>query len=566
VGEERALFARKATGLVREFGILIAIMVPLANAIGVGWQLRVFQGMGWYPLARSRYFLGIPPVTMAFLITGIGCLFSIYAFAVVTAAMPRSGGGYIAISRILSPLWGVIATLFQWMGVCAAYGQIAVFCMEAFLIFGGFVGLTAFGVLATPIGLFIFGAVIIAIFSTVAALGARMAGQLLQVIFWIPVGILVIVLLLFLFASPATMEAGVQAHFGASAADYVRQALDTGMAGVAAGNSYWSAVIGVILATYWAYIGYASTNFIAGEVKESARTLPRAMIASTVIITLVYIIVSWLLVSAGSKAAVVEDFDLVGAVAYMNFGEGSFGDLAPIGPWMPVFAYIQGVGMGPVIGWIVGLLTLIFAVLWAANDIPPFILTCSRMLFAMAFDRVLPEKIADVNERWHSPVNAVIATSVVALLGAAGESGLFSEGGIWLGSGFKAFFDGFGLMGSNLWDAIFYFSLAVAAFVFPVVKPDLFERAPFKASKTVVQVIGALGALANLFFLVIFIFSPRSYDLLGLFREPSFAKFSVWLATIIIVAVALAFYYGRKGRAKVTGAEYSTIFAEIPPE
>ena len=218
------------------------------------------------------------------------------------------------------------------------------------------------------------------------------------------------------------------------------------------------------------------------------------------------------------------------------------------------------------IGALTGLLTLVFAVLWAANDIPPFILTCSRMLFAMAFDRVLPERLADVNERWHSPVKAVVATSVVAMLGAAGESGLFSQGGLWLGSGFKAFFDGFGLMGSNLWDAIFYASLAVAAFMFPIAKPDLFERAPFRASKRVVQIIGALGVLANLFFLYIFVFNARAYDLPGLIKDPSFDKFAVWLATIIILVVGLAFYYGRKGRARKTGADYSTVFAEIPPE
>lgn len=562
--EERTLFARKATGLVREFGLLVAIMVPLANAIGVGWQLRVFQGMGWNPLPRSQYFLGIPPVTMAFFITGIGCLLSVYAFTVVTAAMPRSGGGYIAISRLLSPLWGVIATLFQWMGVSVAYGQIAVFVMEAFLIFGGFVGIVGLGFFGTPIGLFILGVVIIAIFSAIASLGARMTGLLLQVIFWIPVAILAFVFLLFIIASPTAMAAGVQTQFGASAAAYVQQALDTGLAEAAAGNTYWGVVMGAIIAAYWAFIGYATTSFIAGEVKESARSLPRAMIAGTVIITLVYILVSWLMCNAGAKAAVVEDFDLVGAVAYMNFGGGSFGDLIGIGPWMPVFAHIQGVGMG--IGGLTGWLTLIFAVLWAANDIPPFILATSRMLFAMAFDRILPEKLADVNERWHSPINAIIATSVVALLGAAAECGLFSQGGIWLGSGWKAFFDGFGLAGSNLWDAIFFASFAIAAFAFPMVKPELFERAPFRASKTVVQVIGALGALANLFFLYIFVVNPHQYDLPGMIREFTFDKFAVWLATIIIAAVAVYFYYSQKSRAKVTGVDYSTIFAEIPPE
>jgi amino acid transporter len=562
--EERTLFARKATGLVREFGLLIAVMVPLANAIGVGWQLRVFQGMGWFPLPRGEWFLSIPPVTMAFLITGIGCILSIYAFAVVTAAMPRSGGGYIAISRLLNPLWGVLATLFQWMGVSAAYGQIAVFVMEAVLIFGGFVGITVLGFLAEPIGLFLFGVVIIILFSAVASMGARMTGQLLQVIFWIPVAILVVVLLLFLIANPTDMGAGVQAEFGASATAYVEQALDTGLADAGKGNTYWAAVFGTILATYWAFIGYGTTNFIAGEVKESARNLPRAMIAATVIITVIYLLVSFLLVRAGGQAAVVEGYDLVGATAYMTFGEGSFGDLAGIGPWMPVFAYIQGVGMG--IGTLMGWLTLIFAVLWAANDIPPFILSCSRMLFAMAFDRVLPERIADVNERYHSPINAIIATSAVAVLGAAGEAGLFSEGGIWLGSGFKAFFDGFGLMGSNLWDAIFYASFAVAAFAFPMVKPELFEKAPFKASKTVVQVIAGLGVLANLFFLYIFIFNERSYDLPGMLREFTFDKFAVWLATIIIVVVGVYFYYSSKRKAEVTGVDYSTIFTEIPPE
>ncbi|MFQ5885869.1 MAG: APC family permease [Anaerolineae bacterium] len=559
---ERTLFARKSTGLVREIGLTVAIMVPMANAIGVGWQLRVFQGMGWFPVARSQWFLGLPPVTMAFLITGIGCLLSVYAFAVVTAAMPRAGGGYVAISRILSPLWGMVATLFQWMGVSAAYGQIAVFVMEAIMIFGGFVGILSVGYFGTPVGLFVFSLFVIAFFSAVAALGARQTGRLLQVIFWIPAAILALVVFLFLIASPSTMAAGTQAQFGASPTAYIQQALDTGLAEAA--GPYWPAVIGTIIATYWAFIGYATTNFIAGEMKEASRNLPKAMLIATAVITAVYLVVSFLLVRAGGIAGVVQGFDLVGATAWMTFGGGSYGDLTGIGPWMPVFAQIQGVGMG--IGALTGWATLFFAVLWAANDIPPFILATSRMLFAMAFDRVLPEGLANVDERWHSPINAIIATSVVALLGAAGESGLFSEAGIYLGAAFKTFMDGFGMMGSNLWDAIFYFSFAVAAFAFPIVKPEIFERAPFRASKTVVQVIGALAVLANLFFLYIFIFNERSYNLLGLLQNFTFAGFSVWLATIIIVVVGAGFYYYYRSQAAVTGVDYTTIFAEIPPE
>ncbi len=560
---ERTLFARKATGLVREIGLTVAIIVPMANAIGVGWQLRVFQGMGFYPVPRSQFVLGIPPVTMAFLITGIGCLLSIYAFAVLTAAMPRAGGGYLAISRVLSPLWGMLATLFEWVAVSTAYGQIAVFVMEAVLIFGGFVGIVQVGFFGTPVGLFVFSLFVIAFFSAIAALGARMTGLLLQVIFWIPAAILALVLVLFLIASPSTMAAGVQAQFGASPTAYIQQALDTGLAEAAGG--YWPAVFGCILVTYWAFIGYAVTNFIAGEMKEATRNLPKAMFIATGAITAIYIIQSWLLVRVGGIAGVVQDFDLVGATAWMNFGEGSFGDLTAIGPWMPVFAHIQGVAMG--IEALTGWATLFFAVLWAANDIPPFILITSRMLFAMAFDRVLPERLADVNERWHSPINAIIATSVVALLGAAAESGLFSKAGIYLGDAFKAFIDGFGMAGTNLWDAFFFASFAIACIFFPLRRPGIFERAPFKHGKTTVMVIGALASLAQLFFIYSFVFTPRGgYYLPGLLREFTFSGFAVWLATLIILGVGIGFYYYYRSRAAVTGADYSTIFAEIPPE
>jgi len=560
---ERTLFARKSTGLVREIGLTVAIIVPMANAIGVGWQLRAFQGMGYYPVARSNWFLGIPPVTMAFLITGIGCLLSIYAFAVLTAAMPRSGGGYVAISRVLSPLWGMLVTLFEWFSVSSAYGQIAVFVMEAVLIFGGFVGIVSVGFFGTPVGLFVFSVFVIALFSAIAALGARQTGRLLQVIFWIPAAILVLVLFLFLIASPSTMAAGVQAQFGASPTAYIQQALDTGLAEAAV--PYWSAVVGCIIVTYWAFIGYATTNFIAGEMKEAARNLPKAMFIATGSITAIYIIQSWLMVRAGAIAGVVQDFDLVGATAWMNFGAGSFGDLTGIGPWMPVFAHIQGVGMG--IGTLTAWATLFFAVLWAANDIPPFILATSRMLFAMAFDRVLPEGLADVDERWHSPINAIIATSVVALLGAAAEAGLFSTAGIYLGDAFKAFMDAFGMAGTNLWDAFFYASFAIACIVFPLRRPDIFERAPFKHSKTTVMVMGALASLAQLFFIYSFVFTPRGgYYLQGLIANPTFTGFAVWLATIIIVVVGAGLYYYYRGRAAVTGVDYTTIFAEIPPE
>src|SRR5207245_10086475 len=80
----------------------------------------------------------------------------------------------------------------------------------------------------------------------------------------------------------------------------------------------------------------------------------------------------------------------------------------------------------------VNFLLVVFGVFWIANDIPPFILTASRVLFAMSFDRVLPAPLANINDRFHSPVNAVIVTGIVGILGCFSESGVVDAGtGSW---------------------------------------------------------------------------------------------------------------------------------------
>ena len=95
MAEEHKLFTRKATGLVRSIGIPTAVILALCNVVGLGWQKKIFQAAGWSPIGDSTYFLGVHPVVMAFLIAGAVILLSVYCFAVLSAAMPKSGGGYI---------------------------------------------------------------------------------------------------------------------------------------------------------------------------------------------------------------------------------------------------------------------------------------------------------------------------------------------------------------------------------------------------------------------------------------------------------------------------------------
>ena len=564
------LYMRKATGLVREIGILTAVLIAICNVVGLGWQKRVFQATGWTPLAENKYFLGIHPMVMAFFLAGLVIIVSLYCFAMLSAAMPRSGGGYIFISRILSPPLGFVATWFQFWSVALSYGMIAVAVFEALQIFGGLAFPTLgaagwFKALSTPQGMVLTGTIIVIIFSTIASFGIKMTGYMLQIMFWIPAAILVGVYILFLMASPAVMEKGLGALFGGhSSIEYTKAAITHGLATVAAKNGYWGAVFSAMVAAYWAYIGYAAASFVAGEVKEAHKTLPRAMLISGVAIIFIYMTISTLLARAGSMIGVQsvggDQFSLMSAVAYLRFGTcdvcgGAWADaikLPSIGAWMPMFVAMQAAGMG--LKWFIFLIVL-FSMFWVANDIPPFILTTSRMIFAMAFDRLLPPRLADVNEKWHSPVNAVIFTSIVAIIfGCTAEADLFGKAGLNIPA-LSTFTGALAVGVTDLWDVFFFGTVAVAAMLFPILKPEIFQRSAFRASKNVTIALGALAVLGNAFGGYVI---AKAMNFTG--------DWMAMLVTGLVLVTGLLLYWYYANEARRTGVNMKTIFTEIPPD
>ena len=107
MGESKpGVFAREATGLVREVGFMLGVIVILTHVIGLGWQKRAFQFTGPRPLPTDMLPLGLPAMFWAFVFGGLVVIITGYVVGYVTAAMPRSGGGYVTISRVLHPFVG----------------------------------------------------------------------------------------------------------------------------------------------------------------------------------------------------------------------------------------------------------------------------------------------------------------------------------------------------------------------------------------------------------------------------------------------------------------------------
>jgi APA family basic amino acid/polyamine antiporter len=540
---EKKVFVRKATGLVREIGFWTAAIIVFCNVVGLGWQKRVFQFLK--PVPESSYVLGMPPVTMSFLIVGIIVLLTVFMFSVLSAAMPRSGGGYVYISRITHPAVGFLASWLEYFSITVSWGQIGTAVFEAITIYSWLAGWSA-NWYSSEVGL-IGGMVIVIVFAGIAYFGASMTGRLLQVIFWIPAIITIVLYGFMLSATPAIMEAGVKTLTGLSPTQFTQMALDQGMATAFKGG-YWDAMAAATIGTYWAFIGFAASTFVGGEVKEAGKALPRTLFAANIVIILLYVTISYVSAHAAMLVGKIGDFSFFSAYAFLSYGGGTLP--AGVGrAWMPSIAGFAANGMGAT--WFLAIIP-IFAVLWVANDIPPFIITSSRIIFAMSFDRVLPEKLSEVNERWHSPTNAILVTMVVAFIGCFSESDILVKylPGNWLTAYINS---GGAVLATDIWDTIFFLLSSFAGMLLVFRRNDIYEKSPFKPGKWLVGGIGLIATLANIYLLYLV---GTGY---GSAMEP-------WIFTVFLLVVGAIIYYYYRSKGSRVGVDYATIYAEIPPE
>lgn len=582
---EEKLFARKATGLVREIGFITAIIIVIANVVGLGWQKRVFQFTGLAPLPENEYIAGITPMTMAFIIGGIIILLSVLAVAVLTAAMPRSGGGYVVISRILGPFWGFVGAWLEFLSIAWSFGIIAVAVFEGwYFIFGPM----AFGIgYSTPAGipvdsfLFAVGLVLVILFTAIGVFGVKLTGILLQVMFWIPAVLTFYIFGLLGSATASTVSDGLFNVAGVRPDAYVSAATNATLLGAdaiqnqAAGvGGYWGAVSTAMIGAYFAYIGYAASTFVAGEVKQANKSLPKAIIIASLLIIALYVFISAAAAGAlkGVAATVIDgkEYSLLSAWSYLDHKLGVLGEPGfppALTLWTTTVAGLSASGLG--LGG-TNVILVFFGALWVANDIPPFILTASRILFAMSFDRVLPTPLASVNDRFHSPVNAVLATGVVAILGCVSESGLFNVGGSLNAEGNRftsaVLGSGGGVVTTDLLDAVFFTLFTLSLLVLPLraSKKQIFDTAPYKpGGKWGMVLLGAAGFVANLVLNGFLLFAPAgSFALAAPKADLLVDLWALWF-TMILAVIGIVLYMAHRMRP---GINYATIFAQIPPE
>ncbi len=331
-------------------------------------------------------------VPWAFALGVVPALFAALSYGVLASAMPRAGGDYVYISRGLHPLVGFIATFSKWFGLAAACGVIAymdVALLKAAALHGGLAGLA--GWLETSAATLWLPLAMIWLFWFINLIGIREYG-------WT-----VLVLMVLMLAGGLVV---IFYGFVTSAETGSRMVLDAGKWTPAASAPAPGGLLELLSATsmlFFAYIGFATVSQAGGECRDPSRLLPKAFVVSMTIICGYYV-----LLSAAVYHAV---------------------------PWELVARIVPGADLSvpEILGAIMPAGLAVFVALTAAialaSDLPPMLLSTSRLFFAWAEDGVFPRALATVNRRFRTPHWALTASALVASLIAVGCNlhGFFKE-------------------------------------------------------------------------------------------------------------------------------------------
>jgi APA family basic amino acid/polyamine antiporter len=132
-----------------------------------------------------------------------------------------------------------------------------------------------------------------------------------------------------------------------------------------------------LISVLWAYDGFADVSFVAGEVREPQRTLPRAIVGGTIAIIAIY---------------------LAANCAYLF--------VAPI-QRIALSRLIAADTMQAIFGGIGAAAVSVVVMISTLGALIAIILTSPRIFFAMAEDRLFFKTLARVHPRYHTPHVAI---------------------------------------------------------------------------------------------------------------------------------------------------------------
>lgn len=529
------LFVRQATGLVRDVSggqqiafNYIAAIPPLILASSLFFALSGFPGGN---------------ILIAILLTLPLTLTFAYSFGLMSAVIPRSGGDYVIVSRVLHPAAGVVSSCCTVLACALGCG----FGAQAFVTIGLAPGLSTIGLvsgndrlvnwgttLSTSKGWqFALGAVALALSAIVISVGWRWTKRLLFGLLAISMVGLVVCAIVALVTSKASFIAdfnGFAQPFTETPTTYqdtiagaAKGGIDVRPEGSFANTLAMVGVIGSFSIYFW------GTAFIAGEIRQggSAKSAHRMALAGFLVLTTIAVISAVFLASWGR-----------------DFLTAAYGGGLPEGlSVLPSYVFLTSAEVGnSIIAW---LLVITFLGAFIASN-SYLMVELSRSLFAWSVDGVLPRRISAVSGR-NAPVTAVMVTLAVCLLAYLW--------GIYVADSLLQV-----LVYSTLIQLVAMGLVAISGLVLPHRHRALYQGSSSNKEMFGIPILQVVGCLA-LVAIAIMYYVYFHFDYFGLTNK---GLFFVWL--LATIAVGLGIYYAARAARASSGVGLDVVYGEIPPE
>src|SRR3990170_5561799 len=284
------MFVRKSSGLVRTAGWwdVLAYNVNFTS-IGLLLVFLLWLGAAFYPGVN----LAVSAILCTLLILPLALTFGYLA-----SAMPRSGGDYVYVSRVLGPALGMMSNFnvtmwwFFYGGVPSAF--LAIYGLAPFFrtmgLFTGNSGLIDVGNwFASPTGMFIFGALLISLLVYIFARGMRTFFRVQNLLIIFAIISTVLSAVVFVGKPPADVLEAFNRFVGpiAGTADVAGHVLEAGAGAGFVAEPF--SLRNTMLAMTWIYLNLAfmqSSAYIGSEVKDARRLQLWSMPATVVLVGL----------------------------------------------------------------------------------------------------------------------------------------------------------------------------------------------------------------------------------------------------------------------------------------
>ena len=530
----KAVFVREATGIVRSISPWQAFVTTVSVAgIGTGAaSMYVFVPFVW-PGAD----LALAAVLVVPFLLVHSAMYSMLAWS-----MPRSGGDYVWTGRILHPAVGMSIN-FTWLAYTAvlmgSWANYTVsYGMSSTLVSIGLVSrnlaIVEWGkaLFADPILLTIVGTVLIAYIAVIQILGVQVYLKH-QRVYW-AIGIIGTVLAIGLLLGKTQIQ--YAAAFDRAMSPYAtyQGIVDSAKsAGFVWGGMSVVATLGAMAYAWGANLGYQFSGYFSGELKQVRRAMFLSTMGNNVFCALFYAGFAWVFTS-------VVGYEWLHSLSYLAYGQPQAYNF----PILPNPYFLASLLTDNAV--VAGIINFSLVV-WGPILIGSNWLAFTRSLLAMSFDRVLPTALADVSDRYHTPVKSIAVIAVVT----------------WLGLMASLYY---GVLFANM-NFIFTVTIvfaigAITAVVFPFRRKSMYEQTQIVRYKLAGVPLIVIAGIVSFFF---FAYLAVDLGLNPVISGPT-GPYATGLTIVCFIVSGLLYYAFRAYHKEREGIDIAVNFVQIPPE